>query len=146
MTRRTLAIAFLLFSARVPLAIAAGPVVEPGVAFVTGDAVDHNGPIPLAYAAETCCSSTSSYLAHLLDAFVPRAGDRIALLRHWIIDCGHTDYETEIHPLTFLATAHTEGDTTVAWAFYNPYHVTQVYSPDISVAGRVDDPTRFTAP
>jgi len=66
---------------------------------------------------------------HLLDAFVPRAGDRIALMGHWIIDCGHTDYETEIHPLTFLITAHTDGDATVAWAFYNPYHVTQVYSP-----------------
>src|SRR5205085_8123440 len=260
MTKHTGLVVLLAASiARVEFAIAGGPVVEPGVAFVTEAATDHNGDIPVAYAAATCGSNTASYLAelltvfptnakvtkhwpdivpgkvfvlsgtveqsslgtgdlpfdhpfgsdlnfdvssdppyaalnqfaadgtatgtpeaqhveleegalphtpdrptgpptgqpwydlsaanrgYLLDGFVPRAGDRIALMGHWIIDCGHNDYETEIHPLTFLATAHTEGDATVAWAFYNPYHVTQIYSPDISVAGRVDDTSRFAA-
>ena len=49
MTQRRLATGWLLGSiAGVPLAIAAGPVVEPGVAFVTQAAVDHNGTVPVA--------------------------------------------------------------------------------------------------
>src|SRR5947207_11930389 len=80
MTKRTLAIALLLDSiARVSHAIAAGPVVEPGVAFVAGDAVDHNGPIPVAYAAATCGSNTASYLAELLDVFPTNA----KVTKHW---------------------------------------------------------------
>ena len=83
---------------------------------------------------------------NLLDGFVPQPGDRVALMGHWIIDCGHTDYETEIHPVTFLAVARTEGDATVARVFFNPYHVTQVYSPDPAVPGRVEDRSRFADP
>src|SRR5204863_428448 len=54
--------------------------------------------------------------------------------------------ETEIHPVTFLAVARTEGDATVARVFFNPYHVTQVYSPDPAVPGRVEDRSRFADP
>src|ERR1051326_2830459 len=80
MTKRTLAIAVLLDSiARAPHAMAAGPVVEPGVAFVTGAAVDHNRPIPAAYAAETCGSNSASYLAELLDVFPTNA----KVTKHW---------------------------------------------------------------
>jgi hypothetical protein len=254
---RLLLVAVLL---RASAAVAGGPVVEPGVAFVAEAAVARNGPIPVANAEQTCGSNTASYLAELLDVFptdakvtkhwpdivpgkvfvlsgtvvrsslgtgdlpfdhpfgsdlnfdvdpdapfaalnqfaadgeetgvpdaqhveleegslphtadrplgpatgqpwyelsdanrgylvegfLPRAGDRLALMGHWIIDCGHTDYETEIHPLTFMAVAHAEGDRTVGWMFYNPYHVTQVYSPDIAIAGHVDDAGRFADP
>jgi len=83
---------------------------------------------------------------NLLPGFVPQPDDHVALMGHWIIDCGHTSYETEIHPVTFLAVARTEGDATVARVFFNPYYVTQLYSPDPSVPGRVEDRSRFTDP
>src|SRR5206468_10932353 len=82
----------------------------------------------------------------LVEGFVPQAGDRVALMGHWIIDCGHTDYETEIHPLTFMAVTRTDGDATVARVFFNPYHATQVYSPDPAVPWRVEDLSRFDDP
>lgn len=106
----------------------------------------HTADRPTGAAGQPWFDLSEANRGHLIDGFVPRPGDRVALMGHWIIDCGHTDYETEIHPLTFMAVARTEGTATVAWTFYNPYHVTQVYSPDFSVAGHVSDVTRFAAP
>src|SRR5205085_10378260 len=80
MTNRLLPLALLIGSiAPLPLAIAGGPVVEPGVAFVTEDAVDHNAAIPIAYAAATCGSNTASYLAELLTVFPTNA----KVTKHW---------------------------------------------------------------
>jgi hypothetical protein len=60
-------------------------------------------------------------------AFVPHEGERIAARGRWIIDCGHNDFHTELHPITSIAFGHEVGSKTVAHVFANPYRVTQLY-------------------
>jgi len=51
----------------------------------------------------------------------------VLLQGSWIFDCGHPEYEAEIHPPTFVAFARNDGNATVSLAFVNPYRVTQLY-------------------
>ena len=37
--------------------------------------------------------------------FIPDEGSRVLVMGHWIVDCGHLDFQTELHPITFMATA-----------------------------------------
>ena len=62
----------------------------------------------------------------------PAVGDRFLGMGRWIIDCGHDNYQTELHPLSFLAWAQTQSDTTVVRTYFNPYRDTETYSPDAS--------------
>ena len=84
--------------------------------------------------------------------FLPRAGDRVLVMGTWIVDCGHENFQTELHPITFMAVARTEGDATVVHTFYNPYRETQLYNADpakttnFAVPGRLDDPTNVPFP
>jgi len=80
------------------------------------------------------------------DGFVPQAGDRVLVMGNWIVDCGHTNFQTEIHPITFMAVARIEGDATVVHAFYNPYRETQLYHPDPDLALAFEDADRLTLP
>lgn len=79
-------------------------------------------------------------------AFVPRTGDRVAVMGYWVVDCGHTDFHTELHSVTFMAYGHRSGSATVAHAFFNPYEEAQLYNPDLALAGLVSDPSRLDAP
>jgi hypothetical protein len=83
-----------------------------------------------------------------LPGYVPALGDRIATYGRWIVDCGHDDYHTEIHPPTFLAVAHPDPDGvwTVSHAFYNPYYETQLYTPDAALSADLGNARRFTDP
>ena len=74
---------------------------------------------------------------------LPAVGDRIVVMGRWIVDCGHPNYQTELHPMTFVAWAHQAGSTTVVHTYYNPYRDTQLYSPDAASLGRVGDQSRF---
>lgn len=76
--------------------------------------------------------------------FIPDAGARVLVMGHWIVDCGHLNFQTELHPITFMANARVSGTKTVVDAFYNPYRETQRYHLDPSKALAFDDPTRFT--
>ncbi len=76
----------------------------------------------------------------------PAIGDRVAIMGRWIIDCGHANFSAELHAMSFLAWAHTEGKKTVVHAYYNPYRDTQLYSPDETVLGKVSDTARLDAP
>jgi hypothetical protein len=60
-------------------------------------------------------------LQDFMPGYAPQEGDRIAAYGPWIIDCGHDNYQSELHELTFLAFGHQEGNATVSHAFYNPY-------------------------
>jgi len=86
------------------------------------------------------------------DGFLPRAGDRVLVMGTWIVDCGHIGFQTELHPITFMAVARTEGDATVVHTFYNPYRETQLYNADpakttnFSTPGRLDDPSNVPFP
>jgi hypothetical protein len=76
----------------------------------------------------------------------PAVGDRFLGMGRWIIDCGHENYQTELHPMAFLAWAETQSNTTVVRTYFNPYRDTETYSPDASILGHVDDAARLTAP
>lgn len=73
--------------------------------------------------------------------YLPLPGDRVIVMGRWILDCGHGDYFTELHPLTFMAWSHVDGDRTTVGFFYNPYRVAQRYHPDPALATQVDQPT-----
>jgi hypothetical protein len=61
-------------------------------------------------------------------AYIPHEGDRIAMRGRWIIDCGHNDFHTELHPITFMAFGHAVGPkATVVHVLSNPYRATQLY-------------------
>ena len=72
--------------------------------------------------------------------YFPLPGDRVIVMGRWILDCGHDNYFTELHPLTFLAWSHVDGDKTVVSFFYNPYRVGQRYHPDPALATLVNQP------
>src|SRR5262249_16192988 len=76
--------------------------------------------------------------------FTPVEGDRALERGAWIFDCGHPPYETEMHPPTFLAFGHGEGEGTTALAFVNPYRTTQLFNPDPALATGLGDDAGFT--
>lgn len=73
----------------------------------------------------------------------PNIGDRILIMGRWIIDCGHANFSSELHAMSFLAWAHAEGSKTVVRTYYNPYRDSEHYNPDFTMLGNVDDATRF---
>jgi hypothetical protein len=60
-------------------------------------------------------------------AYIPQDGDRIAMRGRWLIDCGHSDFHGELHPITFMAFGHEVGAKTVVHVLSNAYRVTQLY-------------------
>lgn len=86
-------------------------------------------------------------LSGILDDFAsPAIGDNALVMGRWIIDCGHGDYGTELHPMSFLAWSHTAGADNTVHAYMNPYRDSERYGPDASVLGNVNDSSRFTNP
>ena len=77
--------------------------------------------------------------------FTPQTGDRVAVMGSWVVDCGHTDFHSELHSITFMAYGHQQGTATVAHAFYNPYEVAQVFNPDPALSGKVTDTSVLTS-
>jgi hypothetical protein len=71
-------------------------------------------------------------LEHLEPGYQALVGDRVAMRGRWILDCGHNDFHSELHPLTFMAFGHAEGHKTVAHVLTNPYRVTQLYGTGLS--------------
>jgi hypothetical protein len=63
-------------------------------------------------------------------AYRARQGDRIAIFGNWIVDCGHTDFHTEIHPPLLLACARRAGQATVVSVVARPWLVTERFSAD----------------
>jgi len=82
-------------------------------------------------------------VGNYLPGWIPSVGDHVAAWGLYIIDCGHTDFHTEIHPTTFLAFSHTDGKTTTVHTFFNPYRESQLYNPDPNLVNQVNDNTRF---
>ena len=63
------------------------------------------------------------------EPFRAREGDRVAVLGRWIVDCGHDNYTSEIHPPLLLATARrTENaDGTSVTLIGRAFLVSQIY-------------------
>ncbi len=76
----------------------------------------------------------------------PEIGDPVVVGGRYIVDCGHPDYHTELHPISFLAWAHQDGSTTVVHVYENAYRDTEYYNPDLAVLGVVNDIARFANP
>ena len=76
----------------------------------------------------------------------PAVGDRVLVEGRYIVDCGHPDYHTELHPISFLAWSHQEGTTSVVHVYGNVYWDTELFNPDLSVGGKVNDQARDTDP
>ena len=76
----------------------------------------------------------------------PAVGDRVLVEGRYIVDCGHPDYHTELHPISFLAWSHQEGTTSVVHVYGNAYWDTELFNPDLSVGGKVNDQARDTDP
>jgi len=83
-----------------------------------------------------------------LDGFLPQNGYAVASYGRWIIDCGHNDYHSELHPPTFLAMGRVdkESGATISNAFYVPYDETQLFTPNASLANDFANPERFSDP
>jgi hypothetical protein len=68
--------------------------------------------------------------AHLPDGFRAQPGDRVALLGRWIVDDGHEDFHTEVHPPLLQANARvstSNPDETDSTLLGRPYLVSQVF-------------------
>jgi hypothetical protein len=76
----------------------------------------------------------------------PAIGDAVVVGGRYIVDCGHPDYHTELHPISFLAWAHQDGATTMVHVYENGYRDTEYYNPDLAVLGLVNDAARFANP
>jgi hypothetical protein len=76
---------------------------------------------------ESWLSADKQAHEHVEAAYIPQEGDRIATRGRWIIDCGHNDFHTELHPITFMAFGHAVGSKTVVHVLSNPYRVTELY-------------------
>ncbi|WP_299581289.1 hypothetical protein [Mucilaginibacter sp.] len=63
----------------------------------------------------------------------PGEFDRVAIYGRWIIDAGHDDFGSEIHPPTLLAVARPNGDNrdeTISTLIGLPYFVSQIFGHD----------------
>jgi hypothetical protein len=81
-----------------------------------------------------------------LQGFLPAQGDQIAFYGRWIVDCGHNDFHTEMHPPSLVSFGHQQGSATVVHSFYYPYNVTELYNPDSSQVADLANTARFTDP
>lgn len=82
----------------------------------------------------------------IFDRFIPEVDSRVLVMGHWIVDCGHLNFQTELHPITFMANGRVIDGKTVVDAFFNPYRETQYYHPDPEKALDFDDTSRLTDP
>jgi len=65
-------------------------------------------------------------------AYRPVGGDRVYMRGHLIVDCGHQNFSTELHPPTLIATAGLNPDTgdVHSTLIVVPYHTVETYRPD----------------
>jgi hypothetical protein len=88
----------------------------------------------VAYAREVLGLDTPGLLGLETDsdlvpqAFQPSEGDRIIAYGRWIVDAGHTDFHTEIHPPLLMASAHSlPNGGTASTLVSRPYLVSQEF-------------------
>jgi hypothetical protein len=64
------------------------------------------------------------------DDYRPRSGDRVAVFGRWIVDCGHDNWQSEIHPPVLTATARRSAPAgrTHVDLIANPYLVDQEFA------------------
>ncbi len=120
------------------------PTANPQHTELGGGNFPHNPVQPAA--DDTWPSYSAQAAANIHPGYVPTPGDRVLVMGRWVNDCGHPPFATELHPISFLANAHVQGNRTVAQAMYAPYRETQQYHPDLPVANDVYDIARYFSP
>ncbi len=63
-------------------------------------------------------------------AFRQKPGDRVVIYGRWIVDCGHKDFHTEIHPPLLMANGRTNGPETLITLWSRPFLVDQLFGDD----------------
>lgn len=91
---------------------------------------------------QTWADSGEAARQNVQDGFFPAHDERVLVMGRWINDCGHPPAQTELHPISFLAWSHTQGDRTVVNTYYSPYREMQLYNPEKSIANKVNNVNR----
>ncbi|MFT3924469.1 MAG: hypothetical protein QM778_18165 [Myxococcales bacterium] len=76
----------------------------------------------------------------------PNVGDTALVQGRYIVDCGHPNYSSELHAMSFVAWTQTQHGLTTARAYYNGYRDSEDYNVDFSLSGQTEDPGRFELP
>ena len=105
---------------------------------ISSGLIPHRPSAPSNAATQTWRQASDADLTGFLDRFDhPPLGVRTLVMGRWIVDCGHASYETELHPMSFLAwTDQPASGATTARAYYNPYRDTEMYTPDASTQAK----------
>ena len=123
--------------------------VRPGWAHVelSSGLIPHLPRPSAAHAGETWRQLSDFNLSGIQPGFdLPAVGDRVLVGGRYIVDCGHDDFHTELHPMTFLAWAHADGARTVVHVYANGYRDSEQYQSMPANAGHVSDTARLGDP
>jgi hypothetical protein len=80
----------------------------------------------------------------ILPGFIPQKGDATAIEGDWITDCGHPDFHSELHEMTFMAFGHDQNNASVVHTFYNPYLPSELFNPNPALASEINNPKNMT--
>ena len=97
-----------------------------------------NDPDTLARNGEAAAAGLTNPRAMHVEAagqFIPHAyqanvNDRVVIFGRWIVDCGHSVFQTEIHPPLLFAAARPQGTSTVSTVIGRPFLVDQTFDGD----------------
>lgn len=92
---------------------------------------DSNGiPVPLIDNEESFLEvEMEQGLASSLE-YWPMQGERVAVFGRWIVDCGHNNYSTEIHPPLLLAVGRQSGEETLVKVLGRAFLTSQHFGND----------------
>ncbi len=107
---------------------------------LTSDPLTQSVPSTMAWTDYATAAESS-----IVPGFLPQKGDSIAAQGDWVIDCGHPDFHSELHELSFLAFGHVSGNASVVHAFYNPYLPSELYNSNAALSSQVNDPSLLTS-
>lgn len=91
---------------------------------------------------QTWADSGEAARQNVQDGFFPAHDERVLVMGRWVNDCGHPPPQTELHPISFLAWSHTQGDRTVVNTYFAPYREMQLYNPDKTLINKVNNVNR----
>ncbi len=80
----------------------------------------------------------------ILPGFIPQKGDSAAIEGDWITDCGHPDFHSELHEMTFMAFGNDQNNAAVVQTFYNPYLPSELYNSDTALSPQINKPSNMS--
>jgi hypothetical protein len=83
--------------------------------------------------------------ANLQTEYLPRVGSRVIVMGRFIDDCGHPPFQTELHPLSFMAWQNDTATSSEVRFMAAPAREMQLYNFDRSKANLLYDTSRGTS-